>query len=82
MIRGLEIDSPSRGRKLCERYMVTIISYMNRLEIDSPSRGRKLNLTSSATSNRDDACLEIDSPSRGRKRYTLPGKYCQPPDPV
>ena len=65
MYFSLEIDSPSRGRKLFCSPISQGAQHLNRLEIDSPSRGRKreflvgiLDFTKS---------LEIDSPSRGRK---------------
>ena len=59
---SLEIDSPSRGRKLIFRTIIFII--VKSLEIDSPSRGRKPDRTAY---NFYVTSLEIDSPSRGRK---------------
>ena len=71
----LEIDSPSRGRKL--HFEVNHIEvFGNGLEIDSPSRGRKRKnglirkyLMGKSVS------LEIDSPSRGRKLNVTEREY-------
>ena len=60
---SLEIDSPSRGRKL--EYNPNEPAY-DSLEIDSPSRGRKLQYSLMEVSL-PTSSLEIDSPSRGRK---------------
>ena len=64
VIKSLEIDSPSRGRKRNIIYN-NLVSHFLRLEIDSPSRGRK----HMVIDKRDIhiLSLEIDSPSRGRK---------------
>ena len=40
--QSLEIDSPSRGRKLEEELRQEALEMYSSLEIDSPSRGRKL----------------------------------------
>ena len=60
----LEIDSPSRGRKLILPSF-PLTNSLQSLEIDSPSRGRK-----------PAPRLEIDSPSRGRKLiYIISATY-------
>ena len=61
----LEIDSPSRGRKL-EKINELENGDVESLEIDSPSRGRKLPKKSTPEGTKLYS-LEIDSPSRGRK---------------
>ena|GEM_PF-3355113 len=72
MTRGecLEIDSPSRGRKLdITLDTIGLKAMCESLEIDSPSRGRKR--SSPTLSSLADTGLEIDSPSRGRKLNSL-----------
>ena len=63
---SLEIDSPSRGRKLWEYFIHNTQDEC--LEIDSPSRGRKPH-TAQKFFPLFSQRLEIDSPSRGRKLY-------------
>ena len=62
----LEIDSPSRGRKLDQRLCWT--NLVPCLEIDSPSRGRKRKKQAYYVKRTASDSLEIDSPSRGRKQ--------------
>ena len=66
-VKSLEIDSPSRGRKLNYEAEAYILPHTISLEIDSPSRGRKLGQDELDLVEIKNNSLEIDSPSRGRK---------------